>query len=381
MTQLTQRDLLNAHVHFGHLTKRWNPRMAPFIFSESAGIHLINLNETLKGLNSAAGALKTIAQSGKKILFIATKKQAKKVVYQEATRLKMPYITERWLGGTLTNFTAIRRSIKKMNQIDKTMASTAYQNLAKKEQLMIAREKEKLSKILEGLTGMTKLPHALFVVDTNKEHVAVAEAQKLGIPVFGIVDTNADPNKVDYPIPGNDDSFSSISIIVKTLSKAIEEGLAERKDAKEAAEKEKPAAKAPKARTTVSRKKVEKVTTSSAAPSAPAKAEKTSAPKATSPKEEAPKVAKEAAAKTEEKKEEKVEAKVPEKKKVEKAPAEEAKKPVKKAEAKVTAIKEEKKEEKAPAKKEKEQVEKVEAKAAPKAEEKKEKPSKETKAE
>ena len=233
MITLQHKDLLDAGVHFGHLTSKWHPNMAPFIFMERNGIHIIDLNKTLLQLQEATHALKAIASAGKRILFVATKKQAKGVVEQEAKRLGMPYITERWLGGTLTNFATIRKLLKKMSSFDKLMKDTAYQNMAKKEQLMIAREKGKLERLLQGIADTTRLPAALFIVDTKKEHIAVKEAQKLGIPVFAITDTNTNPEWVDYPIPSNDDASRSIALIIKAIGSAIEEGLEERQKNKE----------------------------------------------------------------------------------------------------------------------------------------------------
>ena len=229
MITLKHKDLLDARVHFGHLTSKWHPNMAPFIFMERNGIHIIDLNKTLLQLQEATHALKALASAGKRILFVATKKQAKAVVAQEAKRLGMPYVTERWLGGTLTNFVTIRRLIKKMSSFDKLMRDAAYQNMAKKEQLMIAREKAKLARLLQGIADTTRLPAALFVVDIKREHIAVKEAQKLGIPVFALTDTNADPTGVDYPIPSNDDASRSIEVLVKAIASALADGLAERK--------------------------------------------------------------------------------------------------------------------------------------------------------
>ena len=229
MITLKYKDLLDAGVHFGHLTSKWHPNMAPFIFMKRNNIHIIDLNKTLLQLQEATHALKALASAGKRILFVATKKQAKAVVAQEAKRLGMPYVTERWLGGTLTNFATIRRLIKKMSSFDKLMKDTAYQNMAKKEQLMIAREKAKLARLLQGIADTTRLPAALFVVDIKREHIAVKEAQKLGIPVFALTDTNSDPIGVDYPIPSNDDASRSIEVIIKAIASALEDGLAERK--------------------------------------------------------------------------------------------------------------------------------------------------------
>jgi|688.fasta_scaffold206956_3 small subunit ribosomal protein S2 len=233
MITLKYKDLLDAGVHFGHLASKWHPNMAPFIFMERNGIHVIDLNKTLLQLQEATHALKAIASAGKRILFVATKTQAKGVVEQEAKRLGMPYVTERWLGGTLTNFATIRRLLKKMSSFDKLMKDAAYQNMAKKEQLMITREKAKLERLLQGIADTTRLPAALFIVDIKKEHIAVKEAQKLGLPVFALTDTNTDPTCVDYPIPSNDDASRSIELIIKAIGSAIEEGLEERQKNKE----------------------------------------------------------------------------------------------------------------------------------------------------
>jgi len=235
MAKIDQKQLLDAGVHFGHLTRKWDPRMAPFIFMEKNGIHIIDLNKTLKCLDQACYAIGNIVRSGRKVMFVATKKQAKSIVAEEAQRLNMPYVTERWLGGMLTNFSTIRKSLKKMSSIDKLMKDESYVNLAKRERLMITREKAKLEKILGGIAELTRLPAALFVVDVKKEHIAVNEAIKLNVPVFGIVDTNSDPSNIDFPIPANDDAFKSISLIVKEVTSAVEEGLMERKKDKEEA--------------------------------------------------------------------------------------------------------------------------------------------------
>lgn len=233
--KLTYQDLLDAGVHFGHLTRKWNPKMAEYIFMENNGIHLIDLNKTLTCLEEASFALKNIVRSGRKIMFVATKKQAKDIVSDEAKRLNMPYVTERWLGGMLTNFATIRKSLKKLSQIDKMTKDEAYTNLAKKERLMLAREKAKLEKQLGGIVDLNRLPAALFVIDVKREHIAVAEAQKLNIPVFAMVDTNSDPSVVDFPIPANDDAFKSISLLTKHIGEVIEEALTERKKDKEEA--------------------------------------------------------------------------------------------------------------------------------------------------
>ncbi|MDN5200749.1 30S ribosomal protein S2 [Fulvivirgaceae bacterium BMA10] len=238
MGNLKYKDLLDAGVHFGHLTRKWDPKMAPYIFMERNGIHIIDLNKTLVCLEEASKAIKQVVRSGRKVMFVATKKQAKDFVADQARRLRMPYVTERWLGGMLTNFGTIRKSLKKMSSIDKLMKDESYNNLAKRERLMISREKAKLEKVLGGISELTRLPAALFVVDIKREHIAIKEAQKLNIPVFAMVDTNSDPNLVDFPIPANDDAFKSISLIVTEISNAIEEGLMERKQDKESAKLE-----------------------------------------------------------------------------------------------------------------------------------------------
>jgi small subunit ribosomal protein S2 len=233
MAKITTKDLLDAGVHFGHLTRKWNPQMAPFIFMEKNGIHIIDLNKSLKQLEGAAAALQGIVRSGRKVMFVATKKQAKDVVEAEAKKLKMPFVTERWLGGMLTNFATIRKSLKKMQSIDKLMKDEAYLNMAKRERLMITREREKLERVLGGIADLNRLPAALFVIDIKREHIAVAEAAKLNIPVYAMVDTNSDPNQVDHPIPANDDAYKSISLITNYIGAAMEEGLNERKKEKD----------------------------------------------------------------------------------------------------------------------------------------------------
>ena len=233
MAKITTKELLDAGVHFGHLTRKWDPQMAPFIFMEKNGIHIIDLNKSLKLLEEACAALQGVVRSGRKVMFVATKKQAKEVVEEQAKKLKMPYVTERWLGGMLTNFATIRKSLKKMTGIDKLLKEDAYSNLAKREKLMLSRERAKLERVLGGIADLNRLPAALFVVDIKREHIAISEAQKLNIPVFALVDTNSNPNEVDYPIPANDDSFKSISLIANHLSNAMEIGLNERKKEKE----------------------------------------------------------------------------------------------------------------------------------------------------
>jgi small subunit ribosomal protein S2 len=233
MAQLQYKDLLDAGVHFGHLTRKWDPRIAPYIFMEKNGIHIIDLNKTLSLLEEASNAIKQVVRSGRKVMFVATKKQAQEVVAEEAKRLKMPYVTERWLGGMLTNFATVRKSLKKMSSIEKMMKEDTFTNMAKRERLMVTREKEKLQKILGGIADLTRLPAALFVIDVKREHIAIAEAHKLGIPVFAIVDTNSNPEIVDFPIPANDDAYKSIAIITQAIGRAIEEGLQERKKDKD----------------------------------------------------------------------------------------------------------------------------------------------------
>jgi small subunit ribosomal protein S2 len=233
MSNITYKDLLDAGVHFGHLTRKWDPKIAPYVFMERNGIHIIDLNKTLACLEEAAKNIQTTVRSGRKIMFVATKKQAKDIVAEEAKRLKMPFVTERWLGGMLTNFSTIRKSLKKMSSIEKLMKDEAYLNLAKRERLMISREKAKLEKVLGGIADLTRLPAALFVVDIKREHIAVKEAHKLNIPVIAMVDTNSNPEIVDFPIPANDDAWKSIQLITKYISSAIEEGLQERKKDKE----------------------------------------------------------------------------------------------------------------------------------------------------
>ncbi|SEJ59018.1 SSU ribosomal protein S2P [Cyclobacterium xiamenense] len=235
MANIEYKDLLDAGVHFGHLTRKWDPRMAPYIFMEKNGIHIIDLNKTLVCLEEASNAIKQIVRSGKKVMFVATKKQAKDLVAEEARRLKMPFVTERWLGGMMTNFATIRKSLKKMSSIDKMSKDETFNNLAKKERLMISRQRDKLENVLGGIADLTRLPAALFIVDIKREHIALSEAKKLGIPVFALVDTNSNPNEVDFPIPANDDAFKSISLLVKAFGAAIEEGLSERKKDKDEA--------------------------------------------------------------------------------------------------------------------------------------------------
>ena len=229
MSRTNFDQLLQAGCHFGHLRRKWNPAMAPYIFMERNGIHIIDLHKTVAKVDEAAEALKNIAKSGKKILFVSTKKQAKDVIAEKATSVNMPYINERWAGGMLTNFQTIRKAIKKMANIDKLMNDGTFSNLSKRELLQITRQRAKLEKNLGSIADLTRLPSALFVVDICKEHIAIKEAQRLGIPVFGIVDTNANPNEVDFVIPANDDAKDSIDVILSACCAAIAEGLQERK--------------------------------------------------------------------------------------------------------------------------------------------------------
>ncbi len=232
MQEITHKQLLEAGVHFGHLKKKWNPKMLPYIFMEKKGIHIIDLYKTHAKLQEAANALKSIARSGKKILFVATKKQAKEVVKACALRANMPFVTERWLGGMLTNFATIRKSIKKLQSIDK-MLNEGSENITKKERLVLQREKEKLEKILGGIAQLNRIPAAIFIVDISHEHIALAEASKLNVTTFGIVDTNSDPTQVDFAIPANDDASKSVAIIAEYLTEAIIEGLNDRKTDKD----------------------------------------------------------------------------------------------------------------------------------------------------
>lgn len=233
MTKVSFDDLLDAGVHFGHLRRKWNPNMAPYIFMERNGIHIIDLYKTSAKLEEAQRALKQIAKSGRRILFVATKKQAKDLVSDLVKKIGMPYVTERWPGGMLTNFATIRKAVRKMSNIDKLMTADSYLVLSKRERLQVTRERAKLEKNLGSISDMSRLPAALFVVDVNKEHIAVAEARKLNIPIFAMVDTNSDPNLVDFAIPANDDASKSISIIVGAAVQAIAEGLNERRMARE----------------------------------------------------------------------------------------------------------------------------------------------------
>lgn len=228
-----QQQLLEAGVHFGHLKKKWNPKMLPYIFAEKKGIHIIDLNKTVECLQENAAALKSIARSGKKILFVGTKKQAKDIVSESAKKVNMPFVTERWLGGMLTNFNTVRKSVKKMQSIEKMLGDGSFDSITKKERLTLSRDKDKMEKVLGGIAQLGRVPAALFIVDIGHEHIALAEAKRLGIATFGVVDTNCDPNKVDFAIPANDDATKSIAIIVNYITAAIAEGLAERLAAKD----------------------------------------------------------------------------------------------------------------------------------------------------
>src|SRR6185295_5194604 len=234
MSRVSYDQLLEAGAHFGHLKSKWNPRMAPYIFMEARGIHIIDLNKTVAKIEEAASAMKSIAKSGKKILFVATKKQAKEIVTNGAQRVGMPFIVERWPGGMLTNFSTVRKSVKKMTGFERMATDGTFANISKKERLQITRQKAKMEKFLGSITDLTRLPAAIFIVDIMKEHIAVAEAQKLNIPTFAITDTNTDPTQVDFAIPANDDATKSIGIIVDVMVAAIEEGLGERKMDKDA---------------------------------------------------------------------------------------------------------------------------------------------------
>ena len=279
--------LLEAGCHFGHLKRKWNPAMAPYIFMERNGIHIIDLHKTVAKIDEAADALKQIAKSGKKVLFVATKKQAKDIVAEKATAINMPYVIERWPGGMLTNFPTIRKAVKKMASIDKLMSDGTYGNLSKREILQITRQRAKLEKNLGSIADLTRLPSALFVVDVMKEHIAVKEANRLGIPVFAIVDTNSDPKNIDFMIPANDDAKDSIEVILNACCTAIAEGLEERKaeraDEKAAKEQAEEAEEA-KPRTRRARKEEAPVVESPVAEEAPA----AEAPVEEAPVEEAP---------------------------------------------------------------------------------------------
>ncbi len=228
-----QQQLLDAGVHFGHLKKKWNPKMLPYIFAEKKGIHIIDLNRTVECLQETASVMKQIARSGKKILFVGTKKQAKDIVSECAKKVNMPFVTERWLGGMLTNFNTVRKSVKKMQSIEKMLGDGSFDNITKKERLTLSRDRDKMDKVLGGIAQLGRVPAALFIVDIGHEHIALAEAKRLGVTTFGLVDTNCDPNKVDFAIPANDDATKSIAILANYLTAAIAEGLAERQAAKD----------------------------------------------------------------------------------------------------------------------------------------------------
>lgn len=261
MSRTNFDQLLQAGSHFGHLRRKWNPAMAPYIFMERNGIHIIDLNKTVAKIDEAAEALKQIAKSGRKVLFVATKKQAKEIVAEKAASVNMPYVNERWAGGTLTNFPTIRKAVKKMTNIDKLMADGTFENISKRELLQITRQRAKLEKNLGSIADLTRLPSALFVVDVCKEHIAVKEANRLGIPVFAIVDTNSDPKNIDFVIPANDDAKDSVEVILTACCQAIAEGLEERKaekaDEKAAAEQQEEAAEAKPKRARKARKQTE----------------------------------------------------------------------------------------------------------------------------
>jgi len=230
------KELLDAGVHFGHLKRKWHPKMQPYIFMERKGIHIIDLNRTLECLERSGRAIRQLAKSGRKILFVATKKQARGIVENAAKSVGMPYVAERWLGGMMTNFSTIRRSVKKMNNIDRMLADGTLTSVTKKERLALTRERNKLEKVLGGVASLNRLPHAVFLVDISHEHIALAEAQKLGLKTFGLVDTNSDPNLVHFPIPANDDASKSVKVITEFIAQCVQEGLEERKKVKEEVE-------------------------------------------------------------------------------------------------------------------------------------------------
>ena len=281
MSKANFETLLEAGVHFGHLKRKWNPAMAPYIFEEKKGIHIIDLNKTIAHLDQASAALKQIAQSGKKILFVATKKQAKDLLAERVKEINMPYVTERWTGGMLTNFQTTRKSIRKMTAIDKMQTDGTWETLNKRERLFKTRQREKLDKNFGSIADMTRQPAAIFIVDTLKEHIALKEARRLSIPVFAMVDTNSNPSMVDFPIPANDDASKSIQVILDAVCGAVKEGLSERKASKEAAKKDAP--------------KKEEVKSEEVKAEAPAKEEA----KAEAPKKEAKKKAEPKAKKVE----------------------------------------------------------------------------------
>jgi small subunit ribosomal protein S2 len=238
MESIEIKEMLDAGVHFGHLKKKWNPKMLPYIFMEKKGIHIIDLNKTREKMEEAAAAIRSIARSGRKIMFVATKKQVKEIVANAARSVNMPYATERWLGGMMTNFSTIRKSVKKMQSIDKMLSDGSTENITKKERLVLARERDKMERVFGGISMLNRLPSALFIVDVMHEHISVAEAKKLNIPTFGIVDTNSDPTDIDFPIPANDDATKSVALIIEFITKAIQEGLEDRKKDKQQLEAE-----------------------------------------------------------------------------------------------------------------------------------------------
>jgi small subunit ribosomal protein S2 len=238
MSKPTYKEMLDAGVHFGHMKRKWNPKMAPYIFAERKGIHIIDVNKTLSELDKAANAMKELAKANKKIMFVATKKQARGIIQEAAKSVNMPFVTHRWLGGMMTNFATIRRSVKKMEKIDSMLKDKSLTSITKKERLTLQREKDKLEKVLGGIDTLNRLPSAMYVVDIGQEHLAISEANKLNIRTFAMVDTNGNPNHVDFPIPANDDSTKSIELITNYLVNAIKEGIAERENAGEAAIKD-----------------------------------------------------------------------------------------------------------------------------------------------
>jgi len=264
MSRTNFQELLDAGVHFGHLKRKWNPNMAPFIFMERNGIHIIDLHKTVVKIDEAAEALKRIAKSGRKILFVATKKQAKEIVSEQVASIGMPYVTERWSGGMLTNFPTVRKAIKKMSSIDKMATDGTFENMSKRERLQVTRQRAKLEKLLGSIKDLTRLPAALFIVDVSKEYIAVSEAKKLNIPVFAIVDTNSNPDTVDFTIPANDDASKSIALILDKICAAIQEGLNERKT-----EKDQEAAKAKKSAETAEKAEAKAPAKKTAARKAP----------------------------------------------------------------------------------------------------------------
>jgi small subunit ribosomal protein S2 len=276
MERTSFEQMLQAGVHFGHLKRKWNPHMAPYIFTEKKGIHIIDLHKTGVKLDEAAAAMKQIAKSGKKILFVATKKQAKDVVAERVKAIGMPYVTERWSGGMLTNFATIRKGVRKMSQIDKMGEDGTLKTMSKRERLQVSRQRAKLEKNLGSITDLTRIPAAIFIVDVSKEHIALAEAKKLGIPVFAMVDTNSDPRPVDFPIPSNDDASRSIALVLDALSQAVAEGLQERKSDKDAAD------------AAIAKAKAKKEATEAAAEAPAAEAVVAEAPAAEAPAAEAP---------------------------------------------------------------------------------------------